>query len=66
MALIVITINDTPTGDADIGVLCEPALDTSDPHKMLTPAQVVALNVLKAASEAHPIQTDRGLIQLIN
>ena len=68
MALIIITINDTPNGDADIGVLSEPALDTSDPTKILTEAQLLALNMLHAAT-SYPetqVKEDRSLIQLID
>ena len=66
MALIVITVSDNAKGDTDVGVLCEPAIDTNNPDAVLTGAQVVALNMLRAATGGAPVKHDRGLIQLIN
>lgn len=62
MALIVITVNDTNAGPA-VSVIGEPALDM-DINALMTPAQVVALNML-AALKAEPVIDDHGLIQLM-
>jgi len=68
MALIVITIMDNEAGDADVAVQCEPKLEVGDPSKVLSAAQLVALNMLHAACDNKdtPIKEDRGLIQLLN
>ena len=64
MALIVITVADDENGVA-VGVQMEPPIDSSNPDAVLTGAQVVALDILRAASEEHPIKQDGGLIQLV-
>jgi hypothetical protein len=64
MALVVITVIDGPEG-ADVGILSEPAIPT-EPSGVLSPAQVVALDMLRAAVGDHPIKKDKGLIKLIN
>lgn len=66
MALIVITVIDKSEGETDVSVQCEPALDTTNPNAVLTGAQQVAMNMLRAAVGESPIKRDRGLIQLIN
>ncbi|AQW29101.1 hypothetical protein JK151_09005 [Ralstonia syzygii subsp. celebesensis] len=66
MALIVITVTDDTNGDAAVAVQCEPALDLSRPDTVLSQAQVVALNMLRAATADAEVKQDRGLIQLIN
>ncbi len=63
MALIVITVVDI-NGTVDVGVQCEPAIDSNTPRAQLTGAQVAALNMLDAL--ASDIKTDRGLIELLN
>jgi hypothetical protein len=63
MALVVITIADSPEG-AQVAVQAEPALPAGRPNVMLTPAQAAALTMLAALQDE--IKQDRGLIQLIN
>ena len=63
MALIVITVVDSPEG-AQVGVVSEPAFDTGQSAREVTPAQLAALSMLKALESE--IRQDRGLIQLIN
>lgn len=65
MALIVITIADSGNGDVEVGLLSEPAIP-SDQNATLTPAQVVALDMVAASTREAPVKEDRGLIQLIN
>lgn len=65
MALIVITVIDSPGGNTDVSVQCEPAMDSKNPNTLLTGAQVVAMNMLNAM-KAEPLVKDRGLIALIN
>lgn len=62
MALILITVNDTPEGP-QVGVVSEPPIRPGG-DTVLTPAQVVALNMLDAL-KAEPVKEDRGLIQLL-
>lgn len=66
MALIVITIADNAQGDVDVGVQSEPPINIAEPGEQLSGAQVVALNMLRAATNESPVKHDRGLIQLIN
>lgn len=61
MALIVITVNDTPEG-AVVCVLAEPALPAAG--EPMSAAQVASLNMLAALR--NEVREDRGLIQLIN
>ena len=62
MALILITVNDTEEGP-QVGVVSEPPIHQG-PDAVLTPAQVVSLNMLNAL-KAEPVKEDRGLIQLL-
>jgi len=64
MALVVVTIADDENG-VQIGVQMEPAINSSDPDAVLTGAQVVALDMLRAAQAEHPIKQDNGLIHLV-
>lgn len=66
MALVVITVIDNAAGNVDVGVQCEPGIDTSNPDAVLTGAQQVALSMLNAGSQAGEVKQDRGLIALIN
>lgn len=66
MALIVITIVDNAQGDTDVAFQAEPMIDPGNPDAVLTGAQVVALNMLRAATGGAPVKHDRGLIALIN
>jgi len=65
MALIVITVADDDKGVA-VGVQMEPPINSENPDAVLTGAQVVALDILRAAQAEHPIKQDSGLIKLIN
>jgi hypothetical protein len=62
MALIVITIAGGGNGDVEVGLLTEPAIPES---ATLTPAQVVALDMVAASTRESPVKEDRGLIQLL-
>lgn len=64
MALIVVTLNDTPDGNVEAGMLSEPPILMHDPAAKLTPAQVLAMDMLAALKKA-TVKEDRGLIQLI-
>jgi len=64
MALVVVTIADDENG-VQIGVQMEPAINSADPDAVLTGAQVVALDMLRAAQDEHPIKQDGGIIQLL-
>jgi hypothetical protein len=66
MALIIITIIDNAEGDTDVSFQAEPMIDANNPDAMLSGAQVVALNMLRAAKGGAPVKHDRGMIQLIN
>lgn len=66
MALIVITLADNAKGEVDVGVQCEPAIDTGNPNAQLTGAQQLALAMLNAGVKAGDMKQDRGLIALIN
>lgn len=63
MALIVITVADSPEG-AQVAVQAEPALPSGMPNVMLSPAQAAALTMLAALQGE--IKQDRGLIQLLS
>lgn len=63
MALIVITVADSPEG-AQVSVVSEPAFDASQSAREVTPAQLTALAMLKALEGE--IKRDRGLIQLLS
>ena len=65
MALIVVTLNDTPDGNVEAGMLSEPPILMQDPEAKLSPAQVLALDMLAALKKA-TVKEDRGLIQLLN
>lgn len=65
MALIVVTLHDTPDGNVEAGMLSEPPILMHDPATQLTPAQVLALDMLAALKKAQ-VKEDRGLIQLLN
>lgn len=64
MALIVVTLNDTADGNVDAGMLSEPPIAMHDPNEKLTPAQVLALDMLAVLKKA-AVKEDKGLIQLI-
>jgi len=66
MALIVITVADDHEGNANVAVQCEPGLDVQRPDTLLTSAQVLALNMLQAATNDATVKQDRGLIQLLS
>lgn len=57
MALIIITVNDSPNGPV-VGMLGEPPLE-QDIKAAMTPAQVVALNMLAALGKESVI-TETG------
>lgn len=59
MALIIITVNDSANGPV-VSMLGEPPLD-QDIKAAMTPAQVVALNMLAALGKESAI-TDKGEI----
>lgn len=63
MALIVITVADSPEG-AQVSVQAEPALASGMPSVLLSPAQAAALTMLAALQGE--IKQDRGLIQLLS
>jgi hypothetical protein len=63
MALVVITISDSPDG-AQVVVQAEPAIPAGQPNVMLTSAQAAALTMLNALQGE--IKQDRGLIQLLS
>jgi len=65
MALIVITLVDTPSGDTDVGVVCEPAIPTDMEGASLTGAQAIAINMLKNATDHADMKEDRGLEALV-
>lgn len=64
MALIVVTLHDTPDGNVEAGMLSEPPILMRSPDEKLSPAQVLAMDMLAALKKA-TVQEDRGLIELI-
>lgn len=63
MALIVITVHDSPEG-AQVGVLMNPELPRVISREPMTAAQTAAMTMLRALEKE--ISQDRGLVQLIN
>lgn len=62
MALIVITVSDTASGEVDVALQAEPGIN-NPPCAEITPAQRCAINML-ASLDAKP--KEKGLIALIN
>lgn len=65
MALVVITLMDTDSGDTDVAVQCHPAISTDATNAKLTGAQAIALNMLAAGAGQADMKEDRGLEALI-
>lgn len=63
MALIVITLLDTDSGDTDMSVQFHPPISKDAANANLTGAQAIALNMLSNATAN--MKEDRGLEALI-